>query len=301
LPRIGADQPALRLARLAGLFLMPLLGILATRAAWLDMLNIAQRDEESSHLFLVPIVAVWLALVRLDRLRACRVRGTLLGPVVVVLGAALYVIGFENAIQSFWHLGAVVTAVGCLLTVTGAAVLRAAWPAFLVLGFLVPVPGLVRQQMALPMQEWTATATEFFGQIVGLDLVRAGSVLVINGREVGIAEACNGMRMVFALFLATYAFVFINRLSTATRVVILVAAPLLAISANVIRLVPTVALYGYADAEIADAFHDFGGWVMVLLAFVAMFGALGVWRWVMDADDAASSQPAGRATSQEAG
>lgn len=259
--------------------------VLATFDAWRDIALLAIRSEESSHILLVPIVAAWLALVRREALQRCRPRGALAGPAVLALGAAMFLIGYEHSIQSFWHFGAVLIVAGAAITALGIEVVRATWPAWLILALLVPVPGRVRHEIALPMQEWTATATEFVSQIVGLDLVRQGNVLVINGQSVGIAEACNGMRMVFALLVAIYTFLFLNPLPAWVRALILLAAPLLAIAANVVRLVPTVALYGYASTEVADLFHDVSGWVMVLVAFIGLFGCLRVTMWVLSDDE----------------
>ena len=269
--------------------------VLATFDAWRDIALLAVHSEESSHILLVPLVAAWLAFVRLDALENTRPRGTLVGPAVIALGALLFLLGYEHSIQSFWHFGAVLIVVGAAVTALGLEVVRATWPAWLILVLLVPVPGRVRHEIALPMQEWTATATEFVSQIVGLDLVRRGNVLVINGQSVGIAEACNGMRMIFALLVAIYTFLFLNPLSAWVRILILLAAPLLAIAANVVRLVPTVAFYGYASTEIADLFHDVSGWVMVIVAFIGLFGCLRLTMWVLydeDTDnDATPSRP----------
>ncbi|MFW6336821.1 MAG: exosortase/archaeosortase family protein [Phycisphaeraceae bacterium] len=260
--------------------------VLATFDAWKDIALLAIHSEESSHILLVPIVAAWLAFVRLDALKNCRPRGTLVGPAAIAVGAMLFLLGYEHSIQSFWHFGAVLIVAGATVTALGVEVVRATWPAWLILALLVPIPGRIRHEIALPMQEWTATATEITAQILGMDLTRQGNVLVINGQSVGIAEACNGMRMVFALLVAIYTFLFLNPMPMWVRALILLAAPLLAIAANVVRLVPTVALYGYASTEVADLFHDVSGWVMVFVAFIGLFGCLRLTMWVLSDDDA---------------
>src|SRR3954463_6742452 len=79
------------------------LGILATLDAWRDILRIVMRDEESSHIWLVPFIAAWLVWRRRGRLRRCTPGGLLLGPIVILFGAALYLIGAVYLIQSPWH------------------------------------------------------------------------------------------------------------------------------------------------------------------------------------------------------
>jgi hypothetical protein len=41
-----------------------------------------------------------------------------------------------------------------------------------------------------------------------------------------------------------------------------------ALVCNVIRLIPTMLLYGHASQTAADRFHDWSGWAMVLVAFL---------------------------------
>ena len=85
--------------------------------------------------------------------------------------------------------------------------------------------------------------------------------------------------------LAVYAFVFLNTLPAWVRVLLLASTPLLAIAANVLRLIPTVAIYGHGSTELGSFFHDVAGWAMVFLSFLAMFGVLKVIHWVRDAED----------------
>lgn len=267
--------------RLATLALLILPSVLLSFDAWADLLYLAWRDEESSHAFLVPVVAAWLVWVRRGRLRYCPPRTSWVGPAIVFAGWMLYSLGDTFLVQSFYHAGAVVMAVGCLITVAGHRLLMDFFPAFLGLAFLVPIPGSVRQQIAVPLQRATAAATQHVFELMGITVERAGNLLSINGSDVAIAEACNGMRMVFALLLVSYAFAFGTPLRWYVRLLVIVATPLTAIACNVIRLVPTVWLYGHASTGTAETFHDLGAWVMLLASFLVLMGILRLMRWAM--------------------
>lgn len=256
-------------------------GLAVTWDAWSDLLNIAWSHEESSHILLVPVVFGWLVWVRRERFQRLPAEGGWIGPVLVAAGWAFYSLGDLNLIQAFWHGGAVLVAVGCLLSVGGWQVLRRFLPAFVILVFLVPVPGTIRQAIALPLQAATARATQLVLDVFGIDVARSGNVLVINGNRVAIAEACNGLRMVFALVLVSFTFALGTPLRWYVRVIIVLASPLSAVLCNVIRLVPTVWLYGYATSETAQRFHDISGWVMLPIAFLILLGILRVLRWAL--------------------
>jgi len=260
---------------------MVTLGALATWSAWADIAHIAWIDEEASHIFLVPLVVAWLVWVRRGRFRLCQRRGTWIGPVLVLIGWGLTVWGFYKGIQSFRHGGAVLVVLGCLLSVVGKDVLVRFLPAVLVLVFLIPIPGRIRLSVAVPLQTATAQVTETIFDLAGASIERSGNLLRLNGQDVTIVEACNGMRMVFALVLVSFAFAFGEPLRGYVRFLILAACPLSAILCNVIRMVPTLCMYGYASHNVAKVFHDISGWVMLGIAFLLLMSIIRVLRWAL--------------------
>lgn len=272
---------SLQRRRLIAGLVFALVGMLAASDAWLDILRIARRDEESSHVFLVPIVAAYLVWVRWKRLRHLSPAGAWLGPAMVALGWAAYFLGDTKLWQSVWHAGAILIAIGCFVTAMGSRIIKHLFPAFLVLVFLIPVPGRVRQRIAIPMQNATARATQAVFEVADVQITRSGNLLSINGVDVAIAEACNGLRMVFALVLVCYAFAFGNPLRIHARLLILIASPFAAILCNVIRLVPTVYVYGNYSNRVAEDFHTISGWVMLFVAFFLLMGIIRSLRWAL--------------------
>ena len=273
------EQAAWTPWHVVGAVLLAAAAIVIARDAWATMFRIAITDEESSHCLLVFIAAPWLVWARRDALRTSKPVGTWVGPLIAAVGWASYVYGFDIHDNEFWFFGAIVTAIGGLLSFLGIQVLLRLLPAFIVLGFLIPMPGWVRTQVSMPLQTIMAQATEQVGQIIGFAVARSGNVLLINGRQVEVAEACNGMRMVFPLFLVAYTFAFAVPLRWWVRAVVLVAAPVLALTSNLIRMVPTVALYANTSAETAETFHDVAGWLMIPIAFFLLKGTVDVLRW----------------------
>ncbi len=252
-----------------------------TREAWADIFRIAYLDEESSHIFLVPVVSIWIVWVRRVRMLNCPPGGAIVGTILVGLGWLLWSVGYRNALQSFWHAGAVLVVVGAVLTMLGKHVLFRFLPAFVVLVFLVPVPGYFRQQISVPMQNAGAAAAQAVLEVFGVEVERAGNLLSINGRGVAVAEACNGMRMVFALVLVSYTFAYGLPLRNSVRLIVIAASPLAAIGCNVIRLAVTVFLYGNAGEVLADRFHDISGWLMLPLAFLLLMLIIKALRWAL--------------------
>ena len=260
---------------------MAVLAVGVTRAAWGDILTIARNDPEHSHIFLVPLVAAWMVWVRWPRLRHTRPVGTVVGPLVAVLGALVAGYGFHNGVQSFWHGGSVLVVLGCVLSVLGRQVLFRFFPAVAVLVFLIPVPAALRLQISGPLQVGTSRVAEQVLAFIGMAVERSGNLLTVDGTPVNIVEACNGMRMVYGLLLVAYAFSFGLPLKNWVRLVVLALSPLAAIFCNVVRILPTVWVYGRYPENVGNLFHELAGWVMLPVAFLILLGFIKLMQWAM--------------------
>lgn len=266
----------------AGLWLgvLTLVAIAATFDIWKDVMAIGMRDAENSQLILAPFVAAWLVWVRRERIRFARPQVSLMGPLVIIAGWISIRVGYDYGVIIAQHGGALLIVLGAALTMLGPNVVRLFLPAAIALFFILPVPGRIRQEIALPLQLHTAEITHYLLSAFSIPLERSGSILIINEHEVAVAEACNGMRMVAALVLITFAFVFSVPMRQRIRVFFVLISPGVALLVNVIRLIPTVLFYGYASTSVAEAFHDVSGWMMLFVALGLLWGMLGVLRWL---------------------
>ncbi len=256
------------------------LAIGATWPVWVEIFSTGLRSEEDSQILLAIPVAAWLVWLRRGRLRACTPSWTFAGPALVLAGALMERAGIASAAEIFRHLGVILVVLGAVLTILGLRTMAAFLPAALALLFLMPVPGRIRQQIAVPLQEISAHITQGALELVGIAVERSGNVLVINGEQVAVAEACNGMRMVSALALISFAFVFSVPMRHSVRLFLLLVSPLVALLVNILRLIPTVLFYGYTSHDTADLLHDISGWAVLGLAVAILWGLLWTLRWI---------------------
>src|SRR5262245_19697170 len=132
------------------------LGVFVTWDAWVEIYQYVWHDEEASHIFFVLPFAFWMIWVRRMRFRHCRPSGTIIGPITVAFGWWLSNYGFNHSKTVFYHLGSMLIVLGCIFSVLGKNVLFRFFPAVAVLVFIVPIPGTLRQSIALPLEHWTA-------------------------------------------------------------------------------------------------------------------------------------------------
>lgn len=264
-------------ALLAGLIV---LGIYVHGQPLWDMMSIGLNDQEQTHIFLAPLVAIYLLWLRRSRLRHVFFQPSFAGLGVVVAGYLISWWGFMTDTQIAWHGGALISITGLLLSMTGLTPLSLFSPVFVVLLFILPVPGVLRHKIAYPLQELATTVTHSMLELLGVTAVKSGNVLTIAGQQVAVGEACNGMRMVFALTLVVYAFAFGTALRPGTRLLLIGLSPLIAILCNVVRLVPTSLIYAYGTVTEAQRFHDVAGWVMLPIALLMLAAVLRAIQWL---------------------
>lgn len=276
----GRHFQCLRPRHAIGAAILSALTIAVTLDVWKDVALTALQDEESGYILLVPLIAAWLVWVRRDRIKNCKPRGHWVGVLLAGLGWACWSYGYRTAQHTFWDAGAILAVLGSCVVFLGRDILVEFLPAVFALAFLIPVWPVRRAQLAWPMQLATAKTTQAVCQALGMEVIRQGNLLVSNGVNVAIAEACNGMRMVLTLMLVSYVYVFITPLRTWVRILLLVLSPVTAVVCNVIRLVPTVYVYGHASPQAASRFHDISGWVMLAVAFLLLMGIVRLLRWL---------------------
>jgi exosortase len=276
--------------RLLAAVLLCTLGIYVCWDAWDEIFSYAWGNEEYAHIFVVPFVAALLIYQRRLRFRHFRISGTLVGPLLAVAGLAVMLAGYDARRQAMFHSGAVLTAIGCVVSVLGKNAIFRFLPAVLVLAFLVPVPGGWRLNIALALQQWTTQIAHVLLATMGFANEVAGNTISLNGRPVQIAEACNGMRSVFTLLLLAFAFAFGLPLRNSVRVGLLVVSPLVALTCNVVRTIPTILMYAYAPGWFddpakgtwyAEQFHNGAGWAMYVVAILLWLSIVSLMRWAM--------------------
>lgn len=246
-----------------------------------EIVRIGWSDDNSSYVLAVPLLATVLAWVRRKEIAAAagtpRWRGVGVG--LMVAGLAMYVGSYWMGFDSFWYASPVLMGLGAVALAFGGGVLWAALPAAVMMLFVVPMPAVADHHISQPMQKVASITTTELLTLFGVPIERDGNLLSINGESVNVAEACSGMRSVFALSVLIYTMVFIRRYRWFVRVLLVVSAPLIAMVCNLFRVVPVTLAYGHGDKTLADALHDWLGFVAFGVAIVMCLGVVSVLQW----------------------
>jgi exosortase len=225
-------------------------------------------DDNYSHGFFVLPLALYFAWERRDALREAAVRPSLLGLVVIAGSLLLLVAGLLGAELFLTRVSLIGLVAGTVLFVWGMRHFRViAFPiAFLLL--MVPLPAIIFNQIAFPLQLLASNVGETVIAAAGVPVLREGNVLQLPGRTLEVAEACSGIRSLVSLTMLGIVLGYFTERRTPERIVLAVAALPIAILANAARVAGTGLASEWISPAAADGFfHSFSGWLMFLVAF----------------------------------
>jgi exosortase len=249
-------------------------------------------DEDVGHGFFVPVVAAWIAWQRRDQIMALEFHPAWWGLGIMIWGAAQGYIGRLGADLFLERSSVLILLVGLLLTIGGTALVRVLAFPLLLLPFMIPLPGVVYNQITFPLQLFASRVAEGALDLLGYPVLRDGNILELASQKLSVAEACSGIRSLLSLsFLSlVYAYFFDNRVWM--RWVLFCATIPIAIIANAGRVTIT-GILSEINPELAHGFfHELEGWVIFVIAGILLVCLHGAIRAGMRIWGEEESQPA---------
>ena len=238
-------------------------------------------DDNYSHGFLIVPIAVYLAWERRAQLMAAAPRPSYLGWILVIGSFLVLMAGVLGAELFLTRISMLGVLAGAILFVLGWHHLRIlAFPiAFLVL--MVPLPAIVFNQIAFPLQLLASQVGEASLSAVGIPVLREGNVMVMANTSLEVAEACSGIRSLISLLTLGIVFGYFIDPRGWVRTVIALATIPIAVIANGVRVGGTgIAAHFYGPAAAEGFFHEFSGWLVFVFAFSLLFLMQRVIQWL---------------------
>jgi exosortase len=230
-------------------------------------------DDDMSHGLFVPIAAAFIAWDKRATLAAIQPKINYWGLLLVLFGMIMLCIG-PPSLPTFVFItrGAFLfSLVGCILFLRGAATLRALAYPLALLPLMIPLPSFIYDRLTLPLQLLASVLAENFLTIMGFSVLREGNILHMPTQTLSVAEACSGLRSLYALtFLTlTYAYFFTDR--SWKRWVLLATIIPVAIIANSGRVAATAIMGTYNQELTVGFYHELLGWTVFVFAFIMLF------------------------------
>jgi exosortase len=238
--------------------------------AWVSDLWV---DPNYSHGLLVPFVSGWLAYQRRAELTALRQQPANGAIILVALAIALMAIGLLAAEFFITRVSFLVLIAGVVAFVFGYAYLRVLALPLAFLLFMVPLPTLVFNAIAFPLQLFASQLAIIGLDTVGVPALREGNVIVLPHANLEVAEACSGLRSLVSLGATSVLFAVVSLRRLLPRIILVASSIAIAVLTNGARVVGTgVLAYHYGQSVAEGFFHEFSGWVVFMTALCCLAG-----------------------------
>jgi len=220
------------------------------------------RDPNFQLGMFVPAFSLYVLWLERDNLKRIAPSSSWVGLPLVVLAMLMLVLGVLGVELFTSRFSLVVLIAGLILLLHGRALFRAVlfpW-AFLVL--MIPLPGLILQQVTFPLQMLAAKLATFLLQTAGVPALREGNVILLPYMALELA----------------------------------VSAVPIAVVANGLRIFGTGIVGKWDPAKAEGFFHEFQGWLVFVVSLILLFTLHSlinlIWKPAPDSHSDSSSLPA---------
>lgn len=170
---------------------------------------------------------------------------------------------------------------GLVVYLLGWSYFRAVLFPWAFLFFMIPIPAIIFNQVAFPLQFLAARFASFLLVLFGVPVLREGNIIQLPTTSLEVAQACSGIRSLMSLGALAVIYGYFLDTKNLRRVILALAAIPIAVAANGLRVMGTGLLGYYWDPEKAEGFfHTFSGWVIFIISIALLFAFHGLLRWI---------------------
>lgn len=238
--------------------------------------------EDYSHAILVPViaaVAAWRVMTLSDE--KLYIVGDYWGLFILSLGLCIQFVAMWYEIglvaggivsEYFTAVGLVISVWGLFISFFGLRALKLYWFPLLYLGFMVPgLPGPPEVWLKGTLKDIVTTSSAWVLDLFGYSVYVTKNVIEIPGVVLGVADACSGIRSLWAMLAVAPAAAWFLRLRPFLIALFLPLGVFLAIFQNIIRVVATALLCDWFGMSWASGTkHDIVGGVSFFMSSIIM-------------------------------
>ncbi len=238
----------------------------------LALLRQWNNDPDMGHGFFVPVIAAAIAWHKRDQIAGLVPRPNWWGLGIMAWAAFQLYIATLGAELFLARTSLIISIIGAVILLGGTAYARVfAFPLFL-LFFMVPIPGVLYNQLTFPLQQIASSFAETLISWTQIPVIREGNILNLPGQSLNVVEACSGIRSLLTLtfFSLVYGYVFEKR--GWARAVLFFSTIPITVVANAGRVALTGVVSQF-NPDLAEGwFHEAQGMVIFVIALAILIG-----------------------------
>jgi len=217
------------------------------------------------HGILVLPAAAYMAWRNRASLRVIPRKPSAWGIALLVWGALQAMMGLAAHWTWTSRTALIISTIGMVVALHGFRMVRGlAYPLTMLLLMIAP-PTFVYERITLNLQLLASRLGESCLELMGYAVAREGNILELVGAKLSVAEACSGIRSLFAILFvcALYNYLFVR--SNLMRALILVAAVPIAVLGNVGRIVAIGVASQHRGQVALETAHETFGYISVAI------------------------------------
>jgi exosortase len=227
--------------------------------------------DNNSHGFIVAPFAAWFAWQRRGALSALPAPGHWLGIPLVAASLCVFAAGQLGAELFLARVSLIGVLAGAIVFVWGWRHLRLLLFPLAFLLLMIPLPAVVFNQIAFPLQLLASRVGETVLSLAGVPVLREGNLLMLPSVTLEVAQACSGIRSLVSLLTLAVLLGTFTGGGRMMRAALALSSVPVAIAANAARVAGTGLAAHWIGPQAAEGFlHEFSGWVVFAAAFALL-------------------------------
>jgi exosortase len=239
-------------------------------------------NETYSHGFLAAAIALYVAWRQRSATLALPAIPSAKGLILTSASMLMFIVGKLGAEFFTTRMSLVVLACGLTWTFWGLPRLRRLAFPLLLLASVVPLPVILFNKLAAPLQLLASGIGTQVAQAFGASIFRDGNVIQLPNTTLGVAEACSGLRSLASLTVGALLLGYVERLTTLARVLVLLLAIPIAVLFNVLRVAGTALLADQHPDLAMGFYHSLTGWLVFVGGFGTLYASAKLLRLILD-------------------
>ena len=215
--------------------------------------------ESGAHGPIILATGGWLLWRETTALRSiARPGATWLAAAALIFSLFIYVFGRAFDFISLETAGVYGVGLSMFYAMLGSAALLKSWFPLFYLGFSVPPPTWLIDQLTGPLKQFVSSAATAILETVGLPIMREGVTIHVAQYQLLVEDACSGMNSLIGLSAISLLYIYLLRGSSLrySAVLTLFIIPI-AVLGNILRVMTLILLtYFYGD-QVAQGFLHF--------------------------------------------
>jgi exosortase len=285
--KINSIEP-ISLSRRHGLLAMFSIALGLFAFSPLQRLAALSLDTSNSHLSyipLIPFISAFLIFSSRETIFSELRSSTFSGAATLFLGGLLYYAGLRLALnpdERGWSLalltaGVIAFWLGGFLLAYGSTAFKAALFPLLFLSLAIPMPDRVLNSVVVFLQKGSAEVVAILFALTQTPVFREGTVFVLPGVAIEVAEACSGIRSTLGIVIITILASHLLLRSNWKRAALVIAVIPISLLKNAVRIVTLTLLAVHFDMGfLTGSLHNGGGFLFMGFGLALMYPVLAI-------------------------